>query len=115
MVWLIGFFFEVVGDYQLKTFLANPKNKGKLMTPGLWRYTRHPNYFGEATMWWGIAIIALATPYGWVAIITPVLITYLLLFVSGVPMTEKSFAGKPGWDRYKRQTSIFLPLPPKEV
>jgi steroid 5-alpha reductase family enzyme len=111
-VWLVGFFFESVGDLQLKRFLANPKNKGKLMTEGLWKYTRHPNYFGEATMWWGIFVIALATPYGWLGILTPVLITYLLLFVSGVPMTEKAFEGKPGWDAYKKRTNKFIPLPP---
>jgi steroid 5-alpha reductase family enzyme len=114
VIWLAGFYFEVVGDLQLKRFLANPRNKGKLMTTGLWRYTRHPNYFGEATMWWGIFVIALATPYGWLGIITPVVITYLLLFVSGVPMTEKAFEGKPGWNAYKKRTSKFLPLPPNK-
>jgi len=111
-IWLIGFLFEAVGDLQLKRFLANPKNKGKLMTEGLWKYTRHPNYFGEATMWLGIFIIALSTPYGWVAVIAPVLIMYLLLFVSGVPLTEKSFESKPGWQAYKKRTSKFVPLPP---
>ena len=113
-VWVIGFLFESIGDAQLKRFLASSKNKGKLMTSGLWKYTRHPNYFGEATMWWGIFIIALSTPYGWLGIITPVVITYLLLFVSGVPMTEKAFEGKPGWDAYKAKTSKFLPLPPNK-
>lgn len=113
-IWVIGFYFETVGDLQLKRFLANPKNKGKLMTSGLWKYTRHPNYFGEATMWWGIFVIALSTPYGWLSIVTPVIITYLLLFVSGVPMTEKAFEGKPGWGAYKRRTSKFLPLPPNK-
>lgn len=113
-VWLIGFCFESIGDWQLKRFLASPKNKGKLMTSGLWKYTRHPNYFGEATMWWGIFIIALQTPYGWLGIVTPAVITYLLLFVSGVPMTEKAFEGKPGWNEYKRRTSMFMPLPPRE-
>lgn len=111
-VWLIGFLFEAIGDYQLKRHLAEPKNKGKLMTSGLWKYTRHPNYFGEATMWWGIFIIALQTPYGWLGIMTPVVITYLLLFVSGVPMTEKAFEGRKGWKTYKSRTSKFLPLPP---
>lgn len=113
VIWLIGFYFEAVGDLQLKRFLADPKNKGKLMTSGLWKYTRHPNYFGEATMWWGIFVIALSTPYGWLGIITPVVITYLLLFVSGVPMTEKAFEGKPGWNAYKKRTSKFFPLPPR--
>lgn len=111
-IWLVGFYFETVGDLQLGRFLADQKNKGKLMTRGLWKYTRHPNYFGEATMWWGIFVIALSVPYGWVGVLTPVLITYLLLFVSGVPMTEKSFQGKPGWEAYKKRTSKFIPLPP---
>lgn len=113
-VWLVGFLFESIGDWQLKRFLANPKNKGKLMTKGLWKYTRHPNYFGEATMWWGIFIIALQTPYGWLGIVTPIVITYLLLFVSGVPMTEKAFEGRPGWKAFQKRTSRFLPLPPNK-
>lgn len=112
-VWLVGFAFESIGDAQLKRHLQ--KKSGTLMTTGLWRYTRHPNYFGEATMWWGIFIIALGTPYGWIGIITPVVITYLLLFVSGIPMTEKAFEGRTGWAAYKKRTSIFLPLPPKKV
>lgn len=112
-IWLIGFVFEAVGDFQLKRFLSDPRNKGKLMTQGLWKYTRHPNYFGEATMWWGIFVIGLSVPYGWLGIITPVVITYLLLFVSGVPMTEKSFEGRPGWKAYKASVSKFFPLPPR--
>jgi steroid 5-alpha reductase family enzyme len=113
-IWLIGFFFEAVGDAQLKKHIADPKNKGALMTSGLWKYTRHPNYFGEATMWWGIFVIVLGTPYGWVGIITPVLITYLLVFVSGVKMSEKRFEGRKGWAAYKAKTSMFLPLLPKK-
>lgn len=114
MVWLIGFVFESVGDAQLRRYLAQPKNKGKIMTTGLWRYTRHPNYFGEAVQWWGIWIIALSVPFGWLAIVSPLLITYLLLFVSGVPLTEKRFEGRPGWNAYKKQTSVFLPMTPKK-
>jgi steroid 5-alpha reductase family enzyme len=114
-VWAIGFFFEVVGDAQLRRHLSVRRNKGKLMTSGLWRYTRHPNYFGEATMWWGIWVATLATPLWWLALVSPLLITYLLLFVSGVPLTENAFEGRPGWKEYKARTSIFLPLPPKKV
>jgi steroid 5-alpha reductase family enzyme len=115
IVWVIGFLFESIGDRQLKQHLANPKNKGKLMTTGLWRYTRHPNYFGEATMWWGIWVMTLATP-GWaIALISPLLITYLLVFVSGVKATEAQFKGRPGWKEYQDRTSVFLPLPPKRV
>ena len=114
-IWLVGFFFEVVGDWQLKRFLADEKNHGHLMTSGLWRYTRHPNYFGEATMWWGIFVIALSTPVGWVGIISPVVITFLLLFVSGVPMTENAFEGRKGWAAYMKRTSKFLPMSPRKV
>lgn len=112
LIWLIGFYFEAVGDAQLKKHLANPDNKGTLMTSGLWRYTRHPNYFGEATQWWGIWVIALSVPYGWVTIVAPLTISYLLLAVSGIPLTEKRFEGRPGWVEYKARTSAFLPLPP---
>lgn len=113
VVWLIGFLFEAIGDWQLKRFLAKPSNRGTIMTRGLWRYSRHPNYFGEAVQWWGIALIALTTPFGWVGLLSPVLITYLLLFVSGVPLTEKAFEGRPGWREYAARTSVFLPLPPR--
>lgn len=110
VVWLIGFYFEVIGDAELKHHLANPKNKGKLMTTGLWRYTRHPNYFGEMTQWWGIFIVALSAglSFWYISIIGPIVITTLLLFISGVPLTEKRFAGRPGWDEYKRKTSKVL-------
>lgn len=114
VIWIIGFLFEYFGDLQLKMFLSYPQNKGKLLTTGLWSYTRHPNYFGEATMWWGIFVIALATPFGWLGLVTPVLITFLLLYVSGVPMTEEAFKKKPGWAEYKSRTSKFLPLPPNK-
>ncbi len=114
LVWLAGFLFESVGDKQLRQHLADPKNKGKLMTSGLWSYTRHPNYFGEVVQWWGIFIIALSVPYGWISIIAPLTITSLILFVSGVPLTERAFDGRPGWAAYKKRTSIFLPLLPRK-
>ena len=113
VVWVIGFFFEAVGDYQLGQFVANPANKGKLMTTGLWRYTRHPNYFGELTQWWGIYIIALSVQFGWAGLIGPLVITWLLVFISGVPLTERHFRGRPGWDEYRRSTSKLLPMLPK--
>lgn len=113
LVWLVGFYFEAAGDAQLKNHLANPENKGKLMTTGLWKYTRHPNYFGEMTQWWGIFIISLSVPQLWcLSIIGPIIITLLLLFVSGVPLTEKRFAGRTGWDEYKKRTSKVFPWPP---
>lgn len=113
LVWLVGFYFETTADRQLRTFVSDPKNKGKLMTEGLWRYSRHPNYFGELTQWWGIFILCLTTPFGWVGIIGPVLISYLILFVSGVPLSEKRFEGRPGWSSYRDRTSVLLPLAPK--
>lgn len=114
VVWLGGFIFEAIGDRQLRSHLARPQNKGRLMMTGLWKYSRHPNYFGEAVQWWGIFLIALSVPYGWLTIIAPLTITGLLLFVSGVPLTEKRFEGKPGWTEYKRRTSVFIPLPPRK-
>lgn len=109
-IWVFGFLFEAIGDWQLRRHLAKPSNKGKLMTSGLWRYTRHPNYFGEATMWWGIFIITASTPFGVAGIISPLIITYLLLFVSGVPLAETALEGRKGWKAYKRKTSMFIPL-----
>lgn len=112
-VWLAGFAFESVGDGQLKRFLSNPANRGEVMDQGLWRYTRHPNYFGEATMWWGLAIMALAVAGGWIGVIGPVTITWLLTKVSGIPLVERAHDGDPKWEAYRRQTSAFIPLPPR--
>jgi steroid 5-alpha reductase family enzyme len=112
-VWAVGFFFEAVGDAQLERFKKRPENKGKIMTTGLWRTTRHPNYFGEAAMWWGIFLIALSVPSGWTAVVSPLAITFLLLRVSGVTMLEKKYAGNSAFAEYARRTSAFFPLPPK--
>lgn len=112
-VWLLGFVFEVVGDAQLARFVKDPANKGKLMQSGLWRYTRHPNYFGEVTLWWGIWLVALSVPYGFWSIIGPLTITILILKVSGISMLEKKMASNPEFADYKRRTSIFIPWPPK--
>jgi len=105
--------FEVVGDAQLKAFIRNPDNKGKLMTKGLWSWTRHPNYFGEAKMWWGLAIIAFGANQSWKVLISPVFITFLLLFVSGVPSLEKKYTNRLDFQEYKKKTSKFFPLPPR--
>ena len=112
-VWVLGFFFETLGDSQLMMFLGDKKNQGKLMTSGLWSITRHPNYFGEITQWWGIGIIALATPYGWIGLIGPLTISFLILKVSGVPLLEKAYAGRPDWEAYKARTSKIIPWFPK--
>jgi steroid 5-alpha reductase family enzyme len=114
-IWLIGFYFETVGDWQLSRFIKDPANKGRLMQEGLWRYSRHPNYFGEVTQWWGIFLLASALPSGWITIIGPVTITVLILFVSGIPLLEKKYAGREDFENYRKRTSIFIPLPPKVV
>ncbi|MDA8597134.1 DUF1295 domain-containing protein [Candidatus Pacebacteria bacterium] len=118
VVWLIGYYFEVVGDYQLDQFIARKKagqTDQKIMTEGLWRYTRHPNYFGEVTMWWGIWLMVATLPLGWVALISPVMITFLILKVSGVPLLEEQFAGEPEWEAYTQKTSRFFPMPPRDL
>ena len=112
-VWILGYFFEVVGDAQLKKFKSDPNNKGKLMTEGLWAYTRHPNYFGESTMWWGILLVSIVEPISYVGIVGPAMITFLLLKVSGVPMLEKKYEGREDFEAYKKRTSKFIPMPPK--
>jgi len=114
LVWLIGFYFEAVGDAQLALFIKNPNNKGKLMQGGLWAYTRHPNYFGEVTQWWGLWLVALSVPMGWIGIIGPITITFLILKVSGVPMLEKKMAENPDFANYKKRVSMFFPLSPKK-
>jgi len=109
VVWIIGFLFEIIGDHQLKCFIKDSSNKGKLLMTGLWKYTRHPNYFGEAMMWWGLFLIAIASNVSWLAILSPITITCLLLFVSGIPILEKSMKKKPGYKEYMEKTSVFIP------
>lgn len=113
VVWGVGFFFEAVGDYQLLKFKKNPENRGRIMKSGLWRYTRHPNYFGEVTLWWGIFLVALSVPGGIFTVISPLVITFLLLRVSGVPMLEAKYADDPDFRQYKKETSAFFPWFPK--
>ena len=114
-VWCTGFLFETIGDLQLRRFLANPANRGRLMTSGLWHYSRHPNYFGEVTLWWGIWLLALPLPGGWLTVIGPLTITFLILKVSGIPMLEEPYEGRPDFEEYKSRTSAFFPLPPRRV
>ena len=118
VAWLIGYLFQSVGDRQLAIFVANPENKGKLMTQGLWAYTRHPNYFGEVLMWWGIALIGFANSFGFViamiGLISPLVVTWLLRYVSGVPLLEKHMKTKPGFAEYEKTTNIFFPWFPKQ-
>lgn len=114
LLWVIGFLFETVGDYQLTRFKADPENKGQIMQSGLWTYTRHPNYFGESVMWWGIFIIALNVGYGWTAVVSPAVITLLLLKVSGVSLLEKHYSDNPKYRDYARRTNAFIPWFPKK-
>ncbi len=113
-VWLIGFFFEAVGDWQLTRFKANPANKGQVLRTGVWRYTRHPNYFGDATQWWAYYLIALAAG-GWWTIFSPIIMTTLLTRVSGAALLEKSLKEeKPGYKEYVETTNEFIPWFPKK-
>lgn len=113
-IWLLGFYFESVGDAQLARFIQDPNNKGKLMQSGLWAYTRHPNYFGEVTQWWGIWLIALAVPGAWLSVLGPITITLLILYVSGIPLLEKKMSEHPDFAAYKQRVSIFFPWPRKK-
>ena len=112
VLWLIGMFFEALGDLQLMLFKANPANKGKLLTTGVWRFTRHPNYFGESALWWGYYIIALVSGSWW-TVFSPIIMTWLLLRVSGVAMLERTMKLKPGYEEYMKSTSAFFPWFPK--
>ncbi len=109
---LLGVGFESLGDLQLARFKANPANKGQLMTSGLWRTTRHPNYFGDAVVWWGLGLFGLASGAWW-TIASPALMTFLLVRVSGVSMLEGMMKDRPGYAEYVRATSAFIPMPPK--
>jgi steroid 5-alpha reductase family enzyme len=113
VLWGIGFFFESVGDYQLARFKADPANKGRVMDRGVWRFTRHPNYFGDSAQWWGYYLIA-AWIGGWWTIFSPILMTLLLLRVSGVALLEKTLETRPGYKEYIEKTSAFIPWFPRK-
>jgi steroid 5-alpha reductase family enzyme len=113
-VWAVGFGFETIGDLQLTRFKRDPANQGKVLDTGLWRYTRHPNYFGDCCAWWGIAIVAAESGTGAWGVIGAIVMTVLLLRVSGVALLEKSLSKrKPDYQAYVDRTSAFVPLPPK--
>jgi steroid 5-alpha reductase family enzyme len=115
LVWATGFVFESVGDAQLARFKKDAANRGKIMIRGLWNYTRHPNYFGESLMWFGIFLLALSVPAGWATIPSPLLITFLLVRVSGIPLLEKKYAGNAEFQAYARRTNAFIPGRPKKA
>jgi steroid 5-alpha reductase family enzyme len=112
-LWATGLTFEALGDLQLIEFKADPANAGKIMERGLWRFTRHPNYFGDCCVWWGFYAFACATPHGWWTFLGPLLMTVLLVRVSGVPMLERALMERPGYAAYVARTSAFLPWPPR--
>lgn len=113
LVWVVGVLFEAVGDHQLRRFKADPANKGKIMDRGLWAWTRHPNYFGDSAVWWGLWLISIA---GWVSLATvlsPVAMAYFLVYATGARLTEKIMADRPGFSEYRSRTSFFVPWPPR--
>jgi steroid 5-alpha reductase family enzyme len=113
LAWLIGFFFEAAGDWQLARFKANPANKGKVLREGVWRFSRHPNYFGDALQWWAYYLLALAAGAWW-TVFSPLLMTILLLRISGAALLEKSLVeNKPGYAEYVQSTSQFIPWFPR--
>ncbi len=114
-VWITGFTFEAVSDRQLRDFIREGKTReNPYMTKGLWKYTRHPNYFGEALLWWGIFLLAIRSPLGWTGIVSPLLIGFLVRFVSGVPLLEKKHGQDPRYRPYADRTNVFFPGPPKK-
>lgn len=119
-LWLVGMFFEATGDYQLARFKDNPANRGRIMDRGVWNYTRHPNYFGDFCVWWGLFLVAAAFgDDGWavsaVAVVSPLLMSYLLIGGSGKRLLERHMAERPGYAEYAARTSGFVPLPPRRT
>jgi steroid 5-alpha reductase family enzyme len=111
----VGFAFEAIGDAQLARFKSDPANRGRVMDRGLWRYTRHPNYFGDCCVWWGIFLIAAGTPAGLFTLPAPLLMSFLLLRVSGVPLLERGLRKRrPGYAEYAARTSAFIPWRPRK-
>lgn len=112
-IWVVGVAFEAVGDHQLRRFKSDPANKGAIMDRGLWAWTRHPNYFGDSCVWWGLWLVSIC---GWVSLVTalsPVLMTYFLVYATGARLAEKHMAGRPGFTEYCSRTSFFIPAPPR--
>ena len=110
----VGFLYEALADFQLAGFRADPANKGKVMDRGLWSWSRHPNYFGEAMLWWGFFLIGFSASQAWWLVLSPLVVTFLLLRVSGVSLMEDKIEDRrPAYADYKRRVSAFLPLPPR--
>jgi steroid 5-alpha reductase family enzyme len=115
LVWLAGLGFEAVGDRQLRVFKADPGNGGVVMDRGLWAWTRHPNYFGDASVWWGLWLITITSWRSLTTVLSPALMTYFLVSVTGARLTEKYMKGRPGFAEYQQRTSFFIPRPPRSA
>jgi steroid 5-alpha reductase family enzyme len=113
VIWFVGFTLERTADAELAEFVANRKSKNEVLDTGLWRYSRHPNYFGELAQWWGIGIIALQASWGWVGLLGPLTLTILIVFISGIPTIEKKKKSNPAYAAYMKRTSPLIPWPPK--
>jgi steroid 5-alpha reductase family enzyme len=113
VVWLIGVAFEAVGDRQLRAFKADPANSGAIMDRGLWAWTRHPNYFGDAAVWWGLWLVTVTGLLSLSTVLSPVAMTYFLVHATGARLTERIMADRPGFREYCSRTSFFVPLPPR--
>jgi steroid 5-alpha reductase family enzyme len=113
-VWAVGFVIESLSDYQLAKFKKDPANKGQLIRTGLWGWSRHPNYFGEIVQWWALFLLALPLEGGLYTIIGPLMITFFLVKVSGIPLLEKNMQSRSGFEDYKKTTSLLIPWPPKK-
>jgi steroid 5-alpha reductase family enzyme len=114
LIWIVGFIIESTADKQLEKFLAlkrEGKTSERFANVGLWKYSRHPNYFGEITQWWGMGIIALSVPFGYISLLGPIFISYLIVFVSGIPLLEKKFENEKEWGKYVKNTNKLIPLP----
>ncbi|MGA9490552.1 MAG: DUF1295 domain-containing protein [Mycobacterium sp.] len=114
-VWLTGVVFEAVGDRELRVFKSDPAHRGVVMTSGLWAWTRHPNYFGDACVWWGLWLISIAGWWSLTTVLSPALMTYFLVAVTGARLTEKYMRGRHGFAEYQQRTSFFIPRPPRSV
>jgi steroid 5-alpha reductase family enzyme len=113
VVWAVGLTFEAVGDRQLRRFKSDPANKGVIMDRGLWAWTRHPNYFGDAAVWWGLWLVTICSWISLLTVLSPLLMTYLLMNVTGGRLTERYMRNRPGFSEYCARTSFFFPRPPK--
>jgi steroid 5-alpha reductase family enzyme len=110
-LWAVGLVFEAVGDHQLRVFKANPAHRGVVLDRGLWACTRHPNYFGDACLWWGLWLTTITGWWSIATVLSPLLMTYLLVYATGARLTEKYMAGRPGFDQYRARTPFFIPRP----